>query len=331
MLHVALEREARVLEAALEHVLVPSADDVRLAAVRDDGEAVAPEREVALVSLHRRLDHALRQREVALVEAALEHERPLDEVDHLTENPGGVAPLAELVEPLADHALALGRVGLDPGGAERLLVGLRARDLDLAGEEAPPERRAVAPQRLLVELLAGPADRSREAVAALVPAHRLREGEPVDDAPHPVEEQLAPQLLARNARPQEAVAHLELVLGQAVLAREAGRRLLAPRLGRALHGRVRCPLRQVVDADGEPARPDVELRRLDAEVRPDELGELRLGLVARARGELLAADLKQQRRHVPVPPRLVQPARRGRAAPPPARGRARGRCRRRAR
>src|SRR5207253_2031236 len=112
----------------------------------------------------------------------------------------------ERVEPFADHALPLGRVRLDPGRAQRLLVGRRARDLDLADEEAAPERRSVAPQRLLVELLAGPADRPREAVAGLVPAHRLREREAVRDLPHPLDEHLAAQLLARDARPEEAVA-----------------------------------------------------------------------------------------------------------------------------
>ena len=61
LLHVALEGEARVLEPALEHVLVARADDLRLAPVRDDGEPVPPQREVPLILLHRRLDHPLRQ------------------------------------------------------------------------------------------------------------------------------------------------------------------------------------------------------------------------------------------------------------------------------
>src|SRR5205085_1980892 len=112
--HVALKGEARVLEPALEHVLVPGADDLRVAAVRDDREPVPPEREVPLVCLHRRLDHALGEREIALVEAPLEHERPLDEVDHLAQDARRVAPLAERVEAFADQALPLGRARRNP-------------------------------------------------------------------------------------------------------------------------------------------------------------------------------------------------------------------------
>jgi len=47
--HVALEREARVVQPALEHVLVAGPHDLGIAAVRDEGEPVTAQREVALV------------------------------------------------------------------------------------------------------------------------------------------------------------------------------------------------------------------------------------------------------------------------------------------
>ena len=53
---VPLEREARVVEPALEHVLVPGEHELRIAAVGHEGKAAPAEREVALVRLHRRHD-----------------------------------------------------------------------------------------------------------------------------------------------------------------------------------------------------------------------------------------------------------------------------------
>src|SRR5204863_9344363 len=79
--NISLEGEGRVLEPRLEHLRVAGRDDVGLAAVRDQREAVALDREVALVRLHRRHDHALRKLKEALVEAAVKHNRLLDEVD----------------------------------------------------------------------------------------------------------------------------------------------------------------------------------------------------------------------------------------------------------
>src|SRR5205807_2408123 len=121
-LDVAVEAEARVLEPRLEDLGVAGGDDIRLAAVRDYGETRAAEREVALVRLHRRLDHAPRQREVALVEAALEHERLLDEVDHLLEHVAGVAPALKRVQPLDDRPPATRAVGIDTRREQRLRI-----------------------------------------------------------------------------------------------------------------------------------------------------------------------------------------------------------------
>src|SRR5207253_329324 len=49
LLHVALEREARIVEPALEDGLVPRPHEVGIAAVRNEGETIPPQREVALV------------------------------------------------------------------------------------------------------------------------------------------------------------------------------------------------------------------------------------------------------------------------------------------
>ena len=55
-LHVALERERRVLEPPLDDVLDPRANRLRLAAVGDEREAVLTERKGTNVRLDRRLD-----------------------------------------------------------------------------------------------------------------------------------------------------------------------------------------------------------------------------------------------------------------------------------
>ena len=89
---VALERERRVGEPALEHAHVPAADDLRVARVRDDRDPPPAEREVALVRLHRGDDHALGQLEELLVERGVEDVRPLDQVDDLVELAGRGPP-----------------------------------------------------------------------------------------------------------------------------------------------------------------------------------------------------------------------------------------------
>jgi hypothetical protein len=102
------------------------------------------------VRLHRRHDHDLGQREQALVEATLEHRRLLDHVDDLLQFPGRVAPLAERIQTGDDRAATPLRVRLDTRGPQRLGIGVRMRDLDLAVGEAAAVR-AVSFQRLVVE------------------------------------------------------------------------------------------------------------------------------------------------------------------------------------
>ena len=300
---VAVERERRVLEPRLEHTRVAGPDDVHVSPGRDDGEAVLAEREVALVALHGRDDHALGQAEEALVELRSEDERPLDHVHDLVELPERVLPVAERVERLDDEAAALGSVGLDVRGAQRVRVGLRGGDLDLAVREAVAEGRAGARQRLFVELLAEPAHGTRKAMAAVVPAHRLSELEPVDDRAHPVEQRLAAQRLAGHAGPEVPVPLLEVRLGEPVALGEACRRLLAPLGRRPLHELLGRRLRQLVDDERDPPRRHVDVRCLHAQLLEHERRELRLRLATRRGGKLLAAELKQQRRHRASPRR----------------------------
>src|SRR5262249_62295330 len=90
---IPLEGELRVGETVLEDLTVSGDDRLGISAVRDERETVPLEREVPLVRLHRRLDHAPRQREKALVELAGQDPDALDHVEHLVE-------LAERVRPL---------------------------------------------------------------------------------------------------------------------------------------------------------------------------------------------------------------------------------------
>ena len=191
----------------------------------------------------------------------------------------------------------VGCVGLDVRRPQRVGVLLRGRDLELTVSEAVAEGLAGARQRLPVELLAVPPHRPREAMAARVPAHRLRELEPVDDRAHPLEQRLSAQRLPRHAGPQVAVPLLEVRLGEPVALREAGGGLLPPLRGRPLHELLRGGLRQLVDDERDPARAYIDMRCVHSQVATDELGKLTFGLPARRGRQLLAAELKQQRRH----------------------------------
>ncbi len=307
--HVAIEGERRVLEPRVEHPRVAGASDLHVAAGRHYRETIPAEREVALVALHGGDDHALGQAQEPLVELRLEDDRPLDHVHDLLELPERVLPVAERGEPVDDAAAALGRVGLDVRRPQRVGVLLGGCDLDLVVSEAVAERLARARQRLAVELLAVPPHRSREAMAARVPAHRLRELEPVDDRAHPLEQRLSAQRLPWHAGPQVAVPLLEVRLGEPVALREAGRRLLAPLRRRPLHellvGASPAARRRRTRSAAATRRRAMPRRR---GASPTSYGKLRLGLAARGRRQLLAADLKQQRRHRASPRRGGPPS-----------------------
>ena len=312
-----------VREPALQNALVAGDHDLGFAAVGDEGEARALEGEVALVRLHRRLDHARRQLQVTLVEAPFEHHGALDEEDDLLEHARGIAPAADRVEPLEDLSSALVLLRLDAGGAEHLDVLVGPRHLDLAagkavavGQVAGLEPRHLHLQRGLVELRAQPADRSGEAQATLLPEHRL-ERKALDDGGELLGQRLRDGP-TRHDDAQEAVAQLEILLVDALLAGETRRRLLAQVLGRPLHPAIRLALGDLGHEESEPARPDIDA---SPQLRKPALAELRLGLAARGGRQLFAADLKQQARQ--GTPR--------RARPRAGRGCGRDRCSRRAR
>ena len=272
--------------------------------------------------LHRRHDHAFGQLEEALVERALEDDRALDEMHDLVQDAGGVAPLAEPIEALRDLAQALCPIRLDARLAQRLRVRARRRDLDRAVREAVAVRDVAARRnrhvdRLGVEEGADPADGPREAETALVPAHRAGEGEPAHDLLEALRQHLG-ERLAGNRDAEEPLSRLELRHGDAVAPCKSLRRPLGERLRRAFHPLVGRPLLELVQDEGEPARPCIELVGPPAEMPLTQLRQLRRTLAARPGGQFLAADLKQQLRH-------RSPGIAGRRG---GRGRGRGRCRR---
>ena len=286
-------------------------DHVGFPAVRDERKPVPLNRKVALVGLHRRHDHPLRELQEPLVEAALEHDRLLDEVDDLGELAAGIAPAPHHVEPFDDLAAPLVGYRLDVRSAQLIGVGGSARDLDRTVREAVPER-GLPQDRLGVEHRQHPAHRAREAHAACVPAHRLREGESADDPVDLLGQDLA-QLATGHSDAEKAVAHLQLLHRDTVLLCEAGGSSLAQVLRRTLDPLVRRSLRQVVDQEADPPGPDEELRRRSADVCARQLGQLSLGLAAGRGRKLLTANLKQQRRHLPRPLRDTPRQRHGRA------------------
>ena len=90
--------EGRVVEPPDEHLLVARPHHVGVAAVGHEQEArlerasAGPDREVALVRLHGGDHDPVGQIEVAAVETALEHDRPLNQVDDLLELRARVGP-----------------------------------------------------------------------------------------------------------------------------------------------------------------------------------------------------------------------------------------------
>ena len=285
LVDVALEREVRVLEPSFEYALVAGDDHIGLAAVGDEGEAGALEREVPLVRLHGRLDDAPRKLQEPLVEAALEHGRALDKEDDLFDDAGGVAPAADRVESLDDQAAALVLLRLDTRRTEHLDVLVCPPQLDLAAREPVPvgqvaglEPGHVDLQRLPVELGAQPADGPREAEPVLLPDHRLAEGQSLDDR----RELLGQRLRDRPARDddaEKAVAHHEVLHGDALLAGEPRRRCVPQVLRRALHPAVGLVFGNLGHEQREAPRTDVDAAL--PQLREPALAQLRLGLATR--------------------------------------------------
>jgi hypothetical protein len=186
------------------------------------------------VRLHRRLDHALGEREKALVEGRFEDLRPLDQVDDLAQLHERVPPLAERVEPFANPALPFRCVGLDVRASERVQVGVGFGELHLAVRETVAVRlRAVTRHRLILDSGARPADGARKPPSRLVPAHRLPEPEALDNLVQLSRQDLS-QGLTPGHDPKEAVSLLQVLDGHVVALREAGGRLLPELHRRAL-------------------------------------------------------------------------------------------------
>ena len=263
---------------------------------------------------------------------ALLHARPLDEVHDLVQLAERVAPRAERVEAGDDLLEANRAVGLDARRTQRWEVVAGGGDLDGARMRlAVPVRDAPARHalegdvdRLVVELGEEPAHGPREPEAR-APRHRLAELQAGDDG----REALGQHLRDRppwHLQPQEPVADGQVVDRRAVALREPCGGAVAQGLGRALDPLVGRSLRKT-RGKGEATRPDEERVGDRAEVLAREVRELQPGLHARGCGQLLAADLKQQRRHAPLP---LPAAARGTAARPTARDCGHGRCTRRA-
>ena len=111
---------------------------------------------------------------------------------------------------------------------------------------------------VVLSSFAQPADRSGEAQATLLPEHRL----PGTQGPRRRGGELLGQRLrdgpTRHDDAQEAVAQLEILLVDALLAGETRRRLLAQVLGRPLHPTIRLALGDRGHEESEPARPDID-------------------------------------------------------------------------
>jgi hypothetical protein len=115
---------------------------------------------------------------------------------------------------------------------------------------------------LLVELRAEPADGTSEAKPVAVPAHRLREREPTHELVQPCGQRLG-ERPPRDHDPEMAVANLELLGADAMLARESLRRLLAQRFRRAPDPLIRLALRNVLAQEDEPPRRRIDVSTED--------------------------------------------------------------------
>ena len=187
---------------------------------------------------------------------------------------------------------------------------------------APGNPLDVDGNRVRVELGADPADGTGEAKPSCDPLHGLPEGERSDHRGEALGENVG-KPYPGNRRPDEPVAPFQLGRGHAGPSREALGRLgrvsllvERGRLPRAAPDLVGGAFRQVLHEHREPAGADEQGGRRRTEAALDQRGQLGLGLAAGGGRKLLAADLKQERRH--APPRRAE--QRGARAP------ARDRC-----
>ena len=125
-------------------------------------------------------------------------------MDDLVQDAGRVAP--PFGKRFDDTATPLRRDRLDERLTEPFRVRLGGGDVHRPMREAVPEG-VLAAKRLLVQLCQHPAQRTRIAQSAVVPAHRLRERETADDGLDPLRKDV-PDRPAGLLDPEKAVTHL---------------------------------------------------------------------------------------------------------------------------
>ena len=299
----------------------PAADRVRVAAVRDEGEPVASEREGPNVVLDRRLDDAARELEIALVEAAVED----DAATRRGTRPrrGRRAGRVQPPSPSSAPTICLRRSSLS--GSTSAARSASAYPAASAISIGPDEKRCPYERsptiRVELSIAQPPAHRPRKAQAAVVPAHRLREREAPRRAASTCSGSTSASGFPATATPRKPSRSSSSSTATPWRFAKPGRGLVPHRDRRPLHPLVRRLLRHVLREHGEPARRHEHPARLDSASTPRQLRQLPFRLAARRRGQLLAADLNQERRH-------RSPRRAGRSG---ARACGRARCRRPAR
>ena len=326
-LEVLRERERRVVETAADDALV--ARDHRLGRVGPrvgDEAEVRPrtplgreQREVPLVALHDRDDHAVGEIEEPLRERAAQHGRPLREVHDLAHDPRRIGPAGMRGEPVLDRLAAPICIGHHEGPGQLALVRARVGQLDLAAQEAVAARRAPRADAAELDLddvaavqADEPADRACEAQLLAAPAHVLRERETLDETVDDLGQHLrGGSRIGVDLGEHEPVAAHERARRHVVPPREAragGRRLaVGPEghrlrraavhetIGRLGHRHVLCDDR---DAPRRDERPDGARGEAPLEEQAlDEWRGLRQRRLARVRRQLLAPDLDEERAH----------------------------------
>ena len=233
------------------------------------------------------------QLEVALVEPALEHRRPLDQVHHLGQLAHRVDPFAAGVEPSLDQLAALPGVGHHARRPHVLQVGTGGSQPHRAAQEtvtlgSSPDVTPAASMRTTASSILTTSQRIGRAKRP--PSQRI-----VFENWRPP---IAPRTMsgtrlversgaAARASPTGCRRALPARLPSAVLAGEPGpRRLGGVGPGAAHLAPLRRPLRRQAEHDqGQPARADMNaglVRRQAGRRDPalDQRGQLRRGLVA---------------------------------------------------
>ena len=267
--------------------------------------------------LHRGDHDPLRQLEVARVEPALEHDRPLDQVDDLLELAAGILPRPGRVEAGHDRRAALGGLGHRPDGAQIVEVGGGGADARCGrprsggrrwchrsrgrrGASARPRRRASRPATGSGARSGRPPSASTSRTGSPRPGRarcRARARRAASARPP-----TPPRRSRRGARARPG-------RGRACGRTRPGPGRARPRAGRAPRSAPPAA-RRGVRARATASRRGATWTRRSAAWMPARAssassrpGSCACGLPAGGRGQLLAPDLDQQVRHrLPPPP-----------------------------